>query len=154
MLERAKQQAKFASYQFQRIHYLLLWVLPSIAALPLLTAAVPIQYRAIREIAGYFQTLSFVRDGVHAFTYLTPRESFSPFHLHSLLNTPFVALGYPSGMRLINFVIAIGVVVLVNSFVARHSGYLTGTITAFSLWAHPLFLRFSFGYLPEPLAST
>ncbi len=152
MLDRITHQTESVLYRFDRLHHLFLWILPAIAALPLLTAATPIQYRATREVAGYFQTLSFVRDGFGAFTYITPRESFSALHLHSLLNTPFVALGYPSGMRLINFVIAIGVVVLVGSFVARHYGYLAGTITAFSLWAHPLFLRFSFGYLPEALS--
>lgn len=71
--------------------------IPGIVLIPLLTAPLPMSYHTAREIAGYFQALAFLRDGILSYTYLTPKENLSGLHLHSVLSSPLVGFGYIEG---------------------------------------------------------
>ncbi|WP_135806630.1 ArnT family glycosyltransferase [Halorussus marinus] len=128
----------------------LVWILPASAVLPLLFAPLLIQYRATREVAGYYQALAFAHDGLQSFSYLTPRESFSSLHLSSLLTAPFAHLGF--GIRLVSITAAIAATILIGQLAWHRFGRTAGLLAPLFLWAHPLFLRFSYGVFPEALS--
>lgn len=84
------------------------------ALIPKLDQRLAIAYHPQREGAGYFQALAFVRDGVISYTCLTPDESLSVLHLHSLLSASFICLGYHEGGRLVTWFAAIAVIILLS----------------------------------------
>lgn len=89
-------------------HWLLLAAaLPALIA-PVLVVPLPLaNSHGLREIAGYFQSLALLRTGLESYTFVTPFESRSALHLHSLLSVPFLAVGYVEAGRLVSLLSAI-----------------------------------------------
>jgi hypothetical protein len=131
-------------------------ILPAFAVAPLLFSPLPltegVDAHTAREIAGYFQALAFLETGLDSFTFLTPGESFSALHLHSLLTTPLLALGYTEGGRLISLIGGIVSAALLyqlaHYFVDRQIAVLTPAL----LWIHPLFVRSSARWWPDTIS--
>lgn len=105
-----------------------------------------------RETAGYFQSLAIARDGLASYTYLTPEESLSSIHLHSLLSAPLVEIGYPAGGRLVSLLAAIAATALVALLARRWGGDTAGVLAPGLLWMQPLFQRFASRYWPETIS--
>lgn len=133
-----------------------LWVLavlPAIVLLPVLSAPLPLtNSHGLREIAGYFQALALLRTGFESFTYLTPSESLSALHLHSLLSTPFIALGYREAGRLVSLVAAIVGAVVLSKLATDAYGHRAGLLAPLFLWIQPLFARFAARWWPEAVS--
>lgn len=130
----------------------LLRYLPALALLPLLGTSVPTHFQATREVGTHFQALAFARDGLEAYSYLTIREIPWSLHLHSWLASPFVALGYVEGGRLVSAVAALAVTVLAAFLAKRLFGRVAALLAPVLLWANPYFFRFAWAAMPEMLA--
>lgn len=124
-------------------------LLPSLGLLPLLAVPIPRGHHAAREVAGYFQTLALLRDGVGSYGYVTLAESDAALHLYSVLSTPFVAVGYVEGGRLVSAVAAVCAALLLGYIAAQFYGEVAGVLAVAGLWANPYFLRFAWGVTPE-----
>lgn len=129
-----------------------LWALPAVLVVPLLSISIPIAYHPQREGAGYFQALAFSRLGWESFVVVTPDESISGLHLHSLLSAPLVELGYVEGGRLVSFIAAIAATLLVIQIALILDEPRAAVLAPLALWAHPLFVRHSFAFMPESLS--
>jgi hypothetical protein len=129
-----------------------LYGLPFLVMLPLLTSPISMWYHAQREGAGYFQALAFTRLGIDSFSTLTPVESLSSLHLHSLLSAPLIELGYVEGGRLISLLAAIVAVILVGRIGYELSGREVALLAPGILLIHPLFLTHSYAFMPETLS--
>jgi len=130
-------------------------VLSSLPAVPiagLLGLPVPGHADPSRHVAGYFQALAYARDGVASLFYLTPDESLSALHFHSLLSAPLVAAGYHEAGRLTSLVAAVGAVVALVLLVRHAFGPRAGLLAGAALWPQPLFLWGSFQFAPETLS--
>ncbi|WP_436930045.1 ArnT family glycosyltransferase [Halosimplex halobium] len=125
---------------------------PAVALLPLLTAKIPVTIHGAREIAGYFQALGFVRTGLESYLYLTPEESFSALHLHSLLSAPLVAAGYHEGGRLISLLAAVGAAGCVALIARQLAGDRAMVLAPAVLWANPAFVRHAWVFEPDSLS--
>lgn len=135
-----------------RRQQILAFLLPLIVLLPKITVALPGGKHAARQVAGYFQTLALLRTGLESYAFLTPEESLSALHLHSVLSAPFVGLGYVEGGRLVSWLAAVAAVVLV-AFVARELiDDRAMLIAPVLLLLHPTFRVSSFSYFPETLS--
>jgi hypothetical protein len=131
----------------------LLAALPALLSFPLLRAELPIAWSNAREVAGYFQTMAFLEYGLESFFILSPAESYSSLHLHSFLSTPFVAVGYVEGGRLISWTAAIAGSLIVYALIQQFTtDNWPAVIGALLLWMHPLFMRLSYTYMPETLS--
>lgn len=125
---------------------------PASALLPSLWAPIPAPSGHAREIAGYFQALTFARQPIASFYTLTPEESLSAIHLHSILSSPLVALGYPQGGRLISLFAAILSSIFIYYICSELMNSRTGLLATTVLWANPLFLRFASRFWPETVS--
>lgn len=137
-----------------RYRYLLITVVcitPALVLLPFLRSPVPTFPYVPVEFAGYWQSLSILHDGPLAYTYLTPEESQSSLHLHSLLSAPLLATGYIQAGRLISLLAAIASVYLVARFTTHYYSWQTGVLAGTLLWLHPLYIRFASRWWPESL---
>jgi len=54
---------------------------------------IPASFHGHREVAKYFQTLALLREPVQSWYHLTPAESASDPHLHSLVSALLLYLG-------------------------------------------------------------
>lgn len=132
-----------------------LLVLPAVALSGALAHPLPAPGGHAREIAGYFQALAFLNDPLRSFTYLTPEESLSALHLHSILSTPIIALGFPQGGRLVSLFGALVAVILLSILGQRLTGDDRVALLAPALlWIHPLFQLFASRMWPETLSIT
>jgi hypothetical protein len=124
--------------------------LPAFFLLPLVTTRLPSSYRSAREVAGYFQSLAFARNGFRSYFFLTPEESFSALHLYSILSSPLVRLGYYEGGRLVSLVAAIAAITFV-AIISRivFDDPVIPILAPILLWAHPVFIRVAYAYQPE-----
>lgn len=111
----------------------------------------PIPYSGV-EFAGYFESLSFVRDGLESYTYLIPSESTASIHLHALIASPLVALGFEQGGRLISLLAVIGTVAAVIHLGTHWYGQRAGLLAGALLWAHPLTMRFASTWYTQGLS--
>lgn len=127
-------------------------LLPTLFILPLLLRPLPIDLHAAREVATYFQALSFARDPIQSFTYVSLQESSASIHLYSILASPLVALGYVEGPRLISFVGAIAATLLIAIISEDEWGRPAGAISIGVLWLNPYFIRYSWGAYPEAIS--
>ncbi len=50
----------------------LVWFVPALGLIPLLTEKIPVTIHGAREIAGYFQSLAIARAGLASYLFLTP----------------------------------------------------------------------------------
>lgn len=124
-------------------------LLPALGLLPLLAVPIPRGHHAAREVAGHFQALALLRDGIGSYGYVTLAESDAALHLYSVLSTPFVAAGYVEGGRLVSAVAAVCAALLLGWIAAQFYGEVAGVLTVAGLWANPYFLRFAWGVTPE-----
>jgi len=131
---------------------IILRYLPAIVLLPALATRVPSNYHAAREVAGYFQALAFARTGLQSYLFLTPEENLSSLHLHSVLSSPFVGLGYPAGGRLVSFLAALGAVTALAVVGGRLFDRRVSLLAPLFLWLHPFFMRSAFAFQPEALS--
>ncbi|WP_080505993.1 ArnT family glycosyltransferase [Halorubrum distributum] len=130
----------------------LIVTVPTLALLPMLTAPVPTVDNRAREIASYFQALAFARNPLSSYTYLTPEESYSALHLHSVLSAPLVELEFLQGGRLIALIGA-SISALLVAYIGHYYWGDRGLILApVFLWLSPTFLRFSSRSWPETLS--
>lgn len=128
-------------------------VIPAIVILPVLPAPLPLaNSHGLREIAGYFQALALIRTGLTSYTYITPFESRSALHLHSLLSTPFLALGYQEAGRLVSLLAAIVGAGLLSKLATTTSGRRAGFLAPLFLWVQPIYARFAARWWPESLS--
>ncbi|MFC7076752.1 ArnT family glycosyltransferase [Haloarcula halophila] len=136
----------------QRRVELVVWIVPALALLPLLTTPVPVTIHGPREIAGYFQALALARIGLESYFLLTPQESFSALHLHSLLIAPLVALGYVEGGRLVSLLAAIGSVAGAGYVGSQLADQRSALLAPAVLWAQPVFVRHAWVFEPDTLS--
>lgn len=130
----------------------LLSAVPAAILLPLLTARVPIAWSHAREVAGYFQARGFLTYGISSYFYLTPLESYSALHLHSMLSAPLVGLGYLEGGRLVSLLAALVAVVHLTAIARERNAPQVAAVAPLVLWLHPLFARFAYAWMPETLS--
>lgn len=126
--------------------------LPAVFLLPLLTTPLPTRYHTLREVAGYFQSLAIARDPIASYTYLTPVESLSALHLHSLLSAPLVALGYYEGGRLVSLLAAVAATTAIYKLTVELFNERTAILSPLGLWIHPMFVRQAWAFQPETLS--
>lgn len=126
-------------------------VLPALVLVPALGVPVPTFDHPKVAVAGYFQTLAIVRDGIASYTYLTPYESGSALHLHSLLSAPVLALGWTPAGRVVSLVSAVAAALLAAGIGRRLFDARVGVLAPALLWVHPLFARFATRWWPEAL---
>lgn len=127
-------------------------VFPALPLLPLLGAPVPTVSHHAREIAGYFQTLALLRDGALAYTYYAPVESYSSLHLHSLLSTPLLELGYMQAGRAVSLGAAIVSATILSLLAGRLCDRRAAFLAPAFLWLHPAFMRFASRWWPETVS--
>lgn len=132
--------------------YFLAALAPLLILLPKLNSTLPGQRHAAREVAGYFQTLAFIQTGLESFFYLTPEENLSALHLHSLLSTPFVAVGYTEGGRFVSWIAAAASIILIILLANELFNKQIAILSPFLLMIHPLFAASSFAYQTEALS--
>ncbi|MXR41846.1 hypothetical protein GRX01_10925 [Halobaculum sp. WSA2] len=126
--------------------------LPVLGVLLLLTEPIPAGYIPDRELAHYFQSVAFLRNGVESYTYITLRESDAALHLYSLLSAPFVAIGYEAGGRLVSVIAAVAATIILGKTARDLFGPVAGIVGPLLLWANPFFFRFSWTVMPEALS--
>lgn len=130
----------------------LICTLPALVLTPMLVAPLPATNSHIAvEVAGYYQALAFLEDGFASYTYLTPAESYSALHIHSLLSAPLLALGYIEAGRLVTLLASIVASVLVALIARRLLDTRALFLAPVLLWANPLFVRLSARWYPETL---
>lgn len=108
--------------------------IPAIPLIPMLLAPIPMYYHPAREVAGAFQTIAIIDDGWNSYTYITLQESFSALHLHSLLSSIFVGVGYTEGGRLVSFLGALSTVLLLVWIGLLLGRRRAGIIAGATLW--------------------
>lgn len=127
-------------------------ILPALSLVPMLVAPLPATNSHIAvEIAGYYQALALVEDGLASYTYLTPAESYSALHLHSLLSAPLLALGYIEAGRFITLLSSVIASALVAVIARRLLDARALLLAPVLLWANPVFIRLSSRWYPETL---
>lgn len=137
---------------FERLHVrYIVAVLPAFVLIPILGAPMPTFDHPRVAVAGYFQSLAVLRDGAASYTYLTPYESGSALHLHSLLSVPVLAVGWTPAGRIISYMAAVAAALLVVGIGHRLFDTRVGALAPGLLWAHPLFTRFATRWWPEAL---
>ncbi|MCJ0619397.1 glycosyltransferase family 39 protein [Haloarcula hispanica] len=110
-----------------------------------------IQEHAAVEVAGFFQSLSIIKDGFASYTYLSIFESSSGLHLHSLISSLFLFAGVSEAGRLVALIAGSGSSVLLYIFIKDWFSTKTGILAGSLVWIHPLFIRFSSRWYPESL---
>lgn len=123
---------------------------PVVFLIPFLFINLPSWHIGV-ENAGYFQSLAFIRTGFASYTFFTPDESFSSLHLHSVIASPLVGLGYTEGGRFISFLSAVASIWLIGSIGERLGGSELKIVSSALLWFHPIFILFAYSYMPEAL---
>jgi hypothetical protein len=137
---------------WQRKIVILTALIPSTAVVPFLFSPFPGTYHTHRAIAGYFQALAYWRDPLGQFFYNTPAENLSSIHFHSLLSAPFVGAGFFQGGRLVSLLAAIMASIVVMHITSILIAPRVAPVAGGLLWAHPLFLKFASGFMPEALS--
>jgi hypothetical protein len=127
--------------------------LPAISLIPAIAKPLGV-YRPGVELAQYFQTLAFVRDGLASYTYLTPGESNGGLHIHSILSAPLLAADVHSAGRIVSVLAAITAVVLIMRLVSQILDERIGVLAGAFLWLHPLFLHLASTWNPYILGIT
>ncbi|MFU1780721.1 ArnT family glycosyltransferase [Haloarcula japonica] len=125
---------------------------PAVFLVPMFWSPIPSSHHTAREIAGYFQSRAFLTDPLQSFYYLTPLESFSALHLHSLVSAPLLAAGSYQAGRIVSFIAALCAVALVGAFSRDLFDSRVAVLTPLFLWMHPLFQRFATHWWPESLS--
>lgn len=106
-----------------------------------------------RSLAGFFQTLAYLEWGPEALLRLHPEESLSSaFHLHSLLSTPFVAVGLDTGGRLVSLAAMALAAYWIGGLLAEWRTPQAGWFAAVLLWFQPWVVQRAYMWTPEALS--
>ncbi|WP_420191875.1 hypothetical protein [Haloplanus salinarum] len=110
--------------------------IPAAILSPLLLKPIPFYYHPGRALGGLFHTLGWIQFGWRSLLIQTPIETFSnPFHLHSLLAAPLVALGFSEGGRVISLLAAVAAAYTLGRIATSYLGPNAGYITIGVFWS-------------------
>jgi len=137
----------------RRYAILLAAIVPALALLPLLAAPLPTTWHPAREVAGFFQALAFVRTGFESYFFLTPEENLSAIHLHSLLSSPFIAVGFYEGGRLISIAAAVATAAILAKIADELGLRRAALLVPPLIWLQPLFVRLAGRHMTDTLST-
>lgn len=126
--------------------------LPLLVLIPALQTSLALPIHPRVELGHYFQSIAFLQDGLHSYTYITFQESFAGIHLYSLLASPLVAIGYIEGGRLISWLAILGSALLLSQIGRSLNRPKAGLIASTVFLATPYTLRFGYFMWPESLS--